>query len=153
MNRPSWDEYFLAIAREVTKRSVCLRHQIGAVIVRNKRILTTGYNGPPSGIMHCEARGGCKRARENIPSGTRLDEDYALHAEMNAIVQAALHGVSTEGATLYCTHEPCSLCAKAIINAGIRRVVSSEFYANNAFASKLLCEAGIAVEIVSPVGS
>jgi len=147
LSRPSWDEYFLNIARVIASRSVCLRHQIGAVIVREKQLLTTGYNGPPRGLKHCDERGGCKREKECIPSGTRLDEDYALHAEMNAILQAALHGVSTEGATLYCTHQPCSLCAKMIINAGIVRVVIGEGYPNS-FAIELLQEA--AIPIVSP---
>ena len=143
--RPTWDQYFLRIAGEVASRSVCLRHQIGAVIVRNKRILTAGYNGPPTGLKHCEVRGGCLRDRRKIPSGTRLDEDYALHAEANALLQAALHGVSTDGATMYCTHGPCSLCAKLMINAGIKRVVSAKPYPND-FAAELLCEAGVEQE-------
>lgn len=143
--RPSWDEYFLGIALKVAERSVCLRKQVGAVLVRDKHILTTGYNGPPAGMKHCEERGGCLRDQRNIPSGTRLNEDYALHAEANAILQAALHGVSTKDATLYCTHNPCSLCAKLMINAGITRVVSVTQYPH-AFASELLEEAGVRQE-------
>lgn len=145
MTRPAWDDYFLNIAREAAKRSTCLRHHIGAVIVRDKRILTSGYNGPPSGVMHCEDRpDGCMRT--NIPSGTRLDEDRGVHAEMNAILQAARHGVSTVGATLYCTHAPCTLCAKAIINAGIRIVVWAEAYPSE-LAGELLFEAGVTCSV------
>jgi len=120
--RPDWDDYFMEIAHVVAKRSTCLRRQIGAVIVKDKRILTTGYNGAPGGLPHCLELG-CLRDELGIESGTRQEICRALHAEQNAIIQAALYGVSTKEATLYCTHQPCSLCAKALINAGIRRIV------------------------------
>lgn len=121
--RPSWDEYFMAIAQVVASRSVCLRHKIGALIVNDDRqILSTGYNGPPRGIMHCAARGGCMRDRDNIPSGTRQEYCFGLHAEQNAIVQAAREGIRLLGSTLYCTYQPCSLCARMVVNAGIKQV-------------------------------
>ncbi|MDO8585484.1 MAG: cytidine/deoxycytidylate deaminase family protein [Armatimonadota bacterium] len=120
--RPDWDEYFMEIAEVVAKRSTCLRRQIGAVIVKDKRILATGYNGAPAGLPHCLELG-CLRDELGIASGTRHEICRALHSEQNAIVQAALYGVSTRGSTLYCTHQPCSLCAKMLINAGISRVV------------------------------
>jgi len=121
-DRPSIDEYFLEIATVVAKRSTCLRNEVGAVIVRDKRIISTGYNGAPSNIEHCLDIG-CIREEQNIESGTRHEMCRAVHAEQNAIIQAALHGVGTAGATLYCTHQPCILCAKMIINANIKRVV------------------------------
>jgi len=114
MQRPSWDEYFMGIAFEVAKRSTCLRAQVGAIIVRDKRILTTGYNGAPTGLPHC-TEVGCL-----IVNGHCV---RTLHAEQNAIIQAALHGVSVQGGTMYVTHQPCLTCAKMIINAGIKRVV------------------------------
>ncbi|MDD3041352.1 MAG: cytidine/deoxycytidylate deaminase family protein [Methanosarcinaceae archaeon] len=125
--RPSLDEYFLEIAFVVGKRATCLRNNVGAVIVRDKRIISTGYNGAPRGMDHC-LEIGCMREQENIPSGTRHEKCRAVHAEQNAIIQAALHGVSTDGATLYCTHQPCILCAKMIINASIERVVYATPY-------------------------
>ena len=120
--RPDWDEYFMEIAHVVARRSTCLRHEIGAIIVKDKRIVATGYNGAPSGLPHCLELG-CLRDKLGIESGTRQEICRALHSEQNAIIQAALYGVSTKDSTLYCTHQPCSLCAKAIINAGVRRVV------------------------------
>ena len=125
--RSSLDQYFMSIADAVATRSTCLRHHVGAVIVRDKHIVATGFNGAPRGLPHC-LNVGCIRDQENIPSGTRTERCMAVHSEINAIIQAALHGVSTDGATLYCTHQPCSSCAKAIINAGIRRVVYGEEY-------------------------
>ncbi len=139
--RPGWDEYFLEIAHVVAKRSTCVRRQIGAVIVRDRRILTTGYNGAPSGLRHC-LETGCLRDQLGIPSGTRTEMCRALHSEMNAIIQAAQHGVSTKGATLYCTHQPCSVCARMLINAGITRVVYTGGYPDD-FSMELLQEAGI----------
>lgn len=121
-DRPSIDEYFIEIASVVAKRSTCMRNRVGAVIVRDKRIISTGYNGAPSNMQHCLDIG-CIRQQQNIESGTRHEKCRAVHAEQNAIIQAALHGVMTEGATLYCTHQPCILCAKMIINAKIKRVV------------------------------
>ncbi|ABE52864.1 deoxycytidylate deaminase [Methanococcoides burtonii] len=125
--RPSIDEYFLEIASVVSKRSTCLRNKVGAVIVRNKRILSTGYNGAPSNMEHC-LEIGCIRQQNNIASGTRHEKCRAVHAEQNAIIQAALHGVSIGGATVYCTHQPCILCAKMIINSNITKVVYSTSY-------------------------
>lgn len=121
--RPSWDEYFMAIAQVVASRSVCLRHRIGAVIVNEDRqILSTGYNGPPRGMRHCAERGGCIRARNGVASGTRQEYCFGLHAEQNAIVQAAREGIRLVGSTLYCSYKPCSLCARMIVNAGIGQV-------------------------------
>jgi len=143
--RPSWDEYFMGIARLVSTRSTCLRRQVGAVIVRDRRILTTGYNGPPRGIAHCDVVG-CLREQMGVPSGQRLDICRALHAEQNAIIQAALHGVSTEGAMIYVTHQPCFTCAKMIINAGIVRVVYGEGYPDE-LARQVLEEARVELEM------
>ncbi|ETA67603.1 MAG: dCMP deaminase [Methanolobus sp.] len=125
--RPSIDEYFLEIATVVAKRSTCLRNRVGAVIARDKRILSTGYNGAPRNMEHCLDIG-CIRQQNNIASGTRHEKCRAVHAEQNAIIQAALHGVSTDGATLYCTHQPCILCAKMIINSNIKKVVYIQPY-------------------------
>ncbi|MBN1134410.1 MAG: cytidine/deoxycytidylate deaminase family protein [Methanosarcinaceae archaeon] len=130
IDRPSIDEYFIEIASVVAKRSTCIRNRVGAVIVRDKRIISTGYNGAPSNMQHCLDIG-CIRQQQNIESGTRHEKCRAVHAEQNAIIQAALHGVVTEGATLYCTHQPCILCAKMIINAKIKRVVYVTPYPDN----------------------
>jgi len=127
VQRPTLDEYFMEIAQVVAKRSTCLRNQVGAVIVIDKRILSTGYNGAPRNLQHCLDIG-CIRQQQNIASGTRHELCRAVHAEQNAIIQSALHGVSTENATLYCTHQPCVLCAKMIINSKIKRVVFSNHY-------------------------
>jgi len=139
--RPDWDQYFLEIAQVVAKRSTCVRRQIGAVIVRDRRILTTGYNGAPSGLKHCIEMG-CLRDELGIASGTRHEMCRALHSEMNAVIQAAQHGVSTRGATIYSTRQPCSVCARMIINAGIIRVVYTGDYPDD-FSMELLREAGI----------
>lgn len=141
MDRPGLDEYFMEIASVVSKRSTCLRNRVGAVIVRDKRILSTGYNGAPTGLEHCDVVG-C--LREKVESGTRHELCRAVHAEQNAIIQAALHGVSIEGATLYCTHQPCILCAKMMINARIRRVVYRNQYPDEG-ALRFLEQAGIEV--------
>ena len=125
MSRPELDDYFMEIANVAASRSTCLRRKAGAVLVRDKRILSTGYNGVPKGLLHCEDTG-CPRA--DYPSGTHHELCRAVHSEQNAIVQAAIHGVSIEGSTLYCTHQPCTLCAKMLINAGIKRVVYREDY-------------------------
>ena len=118
---------------------------VGAIIVKNKRILTTGYNGAPAGIFNCRDKGECMRDKMGIPSGTRQELCYAVHAEQNAIIQAAKLGVSVDGATLYCTHQPCTICTKMIINSGITRVVYKYPYPDE-FAGKLFAEAGISVE-------
>ncbi len=150
MDRPSWDDYFLKIAREVAERSTCLRRKVGAVLVRDKRILTTGYNGAPHGIAHC-AEVGCLRDKLGVPSGERHELCRGLHAEQNAVIQAAVHGVSADGSTLYCTNHPCSLCSKMLINAGVERVVAEEGYPDK-LAGEFLEEAGIAVEVKGPAG-
>ncbi len=128
----------------VAKRSTCLRRQVGAVIVKDKRILATGYNGAPSGLKHCEEVG-CIREKEDIPSGQRHELCRGLHAEQNAIIQAAYHGISIKDSTLYCTNFPCVICAKMIINAGIKEVIYEEGY-DDLLAMELLKEAGIKVE-------
>lgn len=140
-SRPSWDDYFFQIAQQVATRSTCLRRRVGAVLVKDKRILSTGYNGAPRGISHC-VEVGCLREQLKIPSGERHELCRALHAEQNAIVQAALHGVKIEGASLYSTHQPCSLCAKMIINAGIVEVYFDEGYPDE-LAATFFAEAGI----------
>ena len=141
IERPSLDEYFMEIACVVGKRSTCLRNHVGALFVKNKRLLSTGYNGAPAGLQHCDEVG-C--AREGVASGTRHELCRAVHAEQNAIIQAALHGVSIEGATLYCTHQPCVLCAKMLINARISRVVYSRSYPDDT-ALRFLAQAGVEV--------
>ena len=143
--RPSWDEYFMQIARDLGTRSTCLRRHVSAVIVRDKRILSTGYNGAPRGVAHCEEVG-CLREKLGIPSGQRQEICRGLHAEQNAIIQAALHGVSVEGATIYCTHQPCITCAKMIINAGIVRVVCANAYPDE-FSRGMLEEASVQLEV------
>jgi len=130
MDRPSWDAYFMGIALLVAKRSTCLRRSVGAVIVKDKRILATGYNGAPSGIEHCSVTG-CLRERLKVPSGERHELCRGIHAEQNAIIQAAYHGVSIKDAVLYCTNLPCSICAKMIINAGITRIYFQSGYADS----------------------
>ncbi len=125
--RPDWGPYFMEIARIVSMRSTCLRRNVGAVIVKNKRILASGYNGAPSGLRHC-AEVTCLREKMNVASGERHELCRGLHAEQNAIIQAAYHGVSINGAELYCTHLPCSICIKMLINAGIGEIYYEEGY-------------------------
>lgn len=144
-NRPSVDEYFMEIAGVVSKRSTCLRHKNGAVLVRDNHIISTGYNGAPSGLPHC-SEVGCLREKNKIPSGERHELCRGAHAEANAIVQAALHGTSTEGSTMYSTHQPCSFCAKLIINAKIREVVYVFPYPDQ-LALDLLAEAGVKMRL------
>ncbi len=141
--RPSWDEYFMDIVGVVARRSTCVRRKVGAALVRDRRILSTGYNGAPSGMAHCLDRG-CLRLEMNVPSGERHELCRGLHAEQNAIIQAALHGVSVREATLYCTNQPCVICAKMIINAGIIRIVIRDGYQDD-LAAEMLQEAGIEV--------
>ena len=141
--RPTWDTYFMDITVLVAKRSTCTRRAVGAVVVRDKRILTTGYNGAPSGISHCGVVG-CLRERLNITSGQRHELCRGIHAEQNAIIQAAFHGVSIRGATLYCTNLPCSICVKMLINAGITEIVYQDGYPDP-LAENLLREAQIRV--------
>jgi len=142
--RPNLDAYFIEIARVVSKRSTCLRHKNGAVLVRNKNIISTGYNGAPSGLPHC-IEVGCLREKIMVPSGERHELCRGAHAEANAIVQAALHGANTEGSIMYSTHRPCSFCAKLIINAKIRKVVYIFSYPDQ-LAEDLLKSAGVELE-------
>jgi len=144
--RPELDEYFLKIASVVAERSTCRRHHMGAIAVRDKHILSTGYNGAAAGLKDCLELG-CLRDELGIKSGTRQEICRAIHAEQNAIIQAALHGVSLEGATMYCTHTPCVLCAKMMVNARIKRSVSFGKYVDDEFI-KLFEEAGIEVDIL-----
>jgi dCMP deaminase len=130
MTRPSWDQYFMEITALVARRSTCLRRQVGAVLVKDRNILATGYNGSPSGVAHC-LDVGCLREQLGVPSGQRHELCRGLHAEQNAIIQAAKHGTSIDGATIYCTTMPCVICTKMIINAGIRRLVYAEGYADS----------------------
>ncbi len=146
MKRPSWDEYFLSIAKLVATRSTCLRRNVGAVVVKNKQVLATGYNGAPSGIVHCEEVG-CMREELGIPSGERHELCRALHAEQNAFLQAARHGISLDRGTLYITTQPCSICAKMIINVGIKKVVIEGSYPDE-MAINFLNEAGVELAIM-----
>ncbi|MFC1956370.1 cytidine/deoxycytidylate deaminase family protein [Chloroflexota bacterium] len=143
--RPSSDEYFLKIASVVAERSTCRRHHVGAVAVRDKHILSTGYNGAASGTRDCLELG-CIRDKLNIPSGTRHEICRGIHAEQNVIIQASLHGVSIEGSTIYCTHTPCILCAKMLVNARIKRLVSFGSYNDDAFI-ELFRETGIEIDM------
>ena len=142
MKRPSWDEYFMQITELVATRATCLRRKVGAIIVKDKRILATGYNGPPSGLPHCDELGGCLRDKLNVPSGERHEISRAVHAEQNAIIQAARFGVPIDGSTMYVTHHPCFICAKMIINAGIKKIVVKEGYPDE-LSKEMLKEAGI----------
>ena len=146
ITRPGADEYFLKIASVVAERSTCLRHHMGAVAVKDKHILTTGFNGAPSGLKDCLELG-CLRNENNIPSGTRTEICRAIHAEQNVIIQAALHGISLEGCTIYCTHTPCVLCAKMMVNSKVKRVVIFTKYADDSF-KELFREAGIQVDVL-----
>ena len=141
-----WDKRFIDMARLVSTWSSCFQtnRQVGAVIVKNKRVMTTGYNGAASGIKSCKERGSCLRRELNIPSGTRHEICYATHAEQNAIIQAAKLGVCIDGATLYCTHQPCVICAKMIINSGIKRIVYKDGYPDE-FSMQLLRESGVEI--------
>jgi dCMP deaminase len=141
--RPSWDEYFLEVARLVARRATCLRRSVGAVLVKDKKILATGYNGSPSGLSHCIDIG-CLRQKLKIPSGERHELCRGLHAEQNVLLQAALHGVSTKDSILYITNQPCIICAKMLINAGIREIVTSGDYPDK-LSGKFLKEAKIRV--------
>lgn len=139
--RPGWDEYFMKMALLVAERSTCLRHHVGAVIVRDKRILTTGYNGAASGTKDC-LQLGCLREKMKIPSGTRHEICRAIHAEQNAIIQAGLHGINLKDAVIYCTHSPCILCAKMLANVKISRFITCNEYPDKSF-KPLFREVGI----------
>ena len=151
MSRPSWDSYFMGIARVVATRSTCLRRQVGALMVKDRRLLTTGYNGSPRGLAHCRELG-CLREKQQVPSGERHELCRGLHAEQNAIIQAAIYGVSIEGAALYCTHFPCSLCAKMLINAGISHLAVGSDYPDP-LSKELLQEAGIEIRLITDISN
>ena len=140
-NRPSWQTYFVDITFLVAKRSTCLRRAVGALIVKDKRILSTGYNGAPTGIKHC-IETGCLREKLNVPSGEKHELCRGIHAEQNAIIQAAYHGASIKDATLFCTNMPCSICAKMIINAGIKKIYYHSGYADS-MSEEMFTETGI----------
>ena len=144
--RPSWDSYFMKIAEDVSTRSTCLRRQVGAVIVKDKRMLTTGYNGAPTGISHCTEQN-CLRILYNVPSGERHELCRGLHAEQNAIIQAAYYGVSVNGAAIYVTHQPCSICTKMLINSGIKSFIFRAPYKDD-LAQEMIAEAGISCRIL-----
>jgi len=141
--RPSWDVYFSELARLVASRSTCKRRQVGAILVRGDRIIATGYNGAPQGLAHC-LDVGCLREEMEIPSGHRYELCRGVHAEQNAIINAAIYGVSTVDSTLYCTNQPCILCARMLINAGVKRVVHQGDF-DDELALKFFREAGVEV--------
>ena len=141
LNRPDWDSYFLMIAKVVASRSTCMRRNVGAVLVNDQQILSTGYNGAPKGIIHCE-EAGCLREKLGIPSGERHEICRGSHAEINAIAQAAYAGVATAGCWLYCTHEPCAYCTKALINCGCRRIVYIHPYPDR-ISREIILQSGI----------
>ena len=141
MDRPSWEEYFMDITRLVARRSTCLRRQVGAILVKEKNVLAPGYNGTPSGITHCSETG-CLREQLKVPSGERHELCRGLHAEQNAIIQAARHGINISGSTLYCTNSPCIICTKMLINADIAKVVYLDGYPDQ-LSMDMLREAGI----------
>ncbi|MCM8801070.1 MAG: dCMP deaminase family protein [Candidatus Omnitrophica bacterium] len=143
--RPSWDEYFLQVAQLVARRSTCLRRQVGAVAVKDKRILATGYNGAPSGLAHCEDIG-CLRQRLKVPSGERQELCRALHAEQNIIIQAVIHKIDLKGSTIYVTNQPCVTCSKMLISVGVKEIVVLEGYPDK-LARRLLKEAKIKLKI------
>ena len=142
-SRPSWDEYFMDIVRDVATRSTCRRRKVGAILVKDKRIIATGYNGGPTGLAHC-LEIGCLREQLGIPSGQQHELCRGVHAEQNAIIQAARYGVHTDGSTLYCTTQPCVQCTKMLLNAGVTEIIFSEGYPDG-LALQLLQESGIKV--------
>ncbi|MEZ4526841.1 MAG: cytidine/deoxycytidylate deaminase family protein [Desulfobacterales bacterium] len=141
--RPSWEEYFMDITELVARRSTCIRRSVGAVIVKDRRLLATGYNGAPSGLAHC-CETGCMREKQNVPSGQRHELCRGIHAEQNAIIQAAYHGVSIKDASLFCTNLPCAICAKMLINAGIKTICYKSGYADP-LSVEMFREAGVQV--------
>lgn len=144
--RPNWDKTWMAVARTMAARSTCLRRRVGAVLVRDNRIIASGYNGAPKGLPHCEETG-CVREKLGVPSGERHELCRGVHAEENCIIQAAVFGVSTVGAELYCTHQPCSMCAKTLINAGIRAVYYADGYPDD-MVLRMFDEAGVLAQRV-----
>ena len=149
-SRPDWDDYFMEITHVVARRSTCLRRKVGTLLVRDRRILATGYNGAPKGLAHCADLGGCYREKHNIPSGQRQELCRAVHAEQNAIIQAAVHGVKLEkGVTCYSTTQPCVTCAKMLINANVSRIVYEGEYPDP-LARQMLQEAGVKLQRYEP---
>ncbi len=148
MQKLNWDKYFMMLAHHVAIRSNCVRRQVGAIIVKDRHIIATGYNGTPRGLKNCND-GGCPRCNSDAPSGTALDECLCSHAEENAIVQAAYHGVSINGASIYTTLSPCIHCAKMIINAGIREVFHDAFYSADELSFRILSEAGVTIKRIT----
>lgn len=142
-DRPSWDQYFMKITSDVSERATCVKRKVGAIIVKGRRILSSGYNGAPKGFIHCSERG-CLRKEMKVPSGQRHELCRGLHAEQNAIIQAAVHGVKIEGGTLYCTYQPCVICVKMMINAGIKRLVYGGGYPDQ-LAQDMLKESEVEV--------
>jgi dCMP deaminase len=151
MPRPSWDEYFMSIAEQVSGRSTCMRRQTGAVLVKDKRILATGYNGTPAGLPHCEAVG-CLREQRGIASGENHELCRGIHAEQNAVIQAARYGIPIEGATIYSTHQPCVLCAKILINAGVVDIAFRDPYPDP-LSGELLAAAGVDPRVIERPGT
>ncbi len=149
--RPGWDDYFMKIAEDVATRATCIRRRVGAVIVKDKWIISTGYNGVPTKITHCTEET-CLRTKYNVPSGERHELCRGLHAEQNAIIQAALHGVSINGAVIYVTTQPCSICTKMLINSGIKKFIYREPY-KDPLSEEMILEAGIEIVIYSPRSS
>ena len=147
ISRPGWDEYFLSFAALASRRSTCLRRKVGAIAVKDYRILATGYNGAPSGLMHCAHAGGCLREELKVPSGQNHELCRGVHAEQNVIIQAAVHGVCLEGATVYCTHTPCTICAKMLINCKIGMLVCLQTYGDER-ALEMLREADVLTSVV-----
>lgn len=140
-DRPSWHEYFMGICELVAQRSTCTRRKVGAVLVKDKRILCSGYNGAPAKVPHCKETG-CLRAELNVPSGEKHELCRGVHAEQNAIIQAACHGIQVAGASIYCTNQPCSICAKMIINAGIKTVYYTDGY-DDSLTLEMFDKAGV----------
>ena len=147
-HRPSWDEYFMTLANQVATRTTCLRRAVGAVVVKDRRILATGYNGVPSGLAHC-GETGCLRQQLGVPSGQRHEICRGLHAEQNAIIQAAKYGINIDGASIYINTQPCVVCAKMLINAGIKEIVYQNPYPDE-LAMSMLQEAGMALRVFQP---
>ena len=141
MSRPSWYQYFMSIADLAASRSTCTRRKVGAVLVKNRRIISTGYNGAPAGHQHCQEIG-CLREQLNVPSGEKHELCRGVHAEQNVIIQAAFHGIPVAGASLYCTTQPCSICAKMIINAGIKKVYFKKGY-DDPLSLEMFAQAGV----------
>ncbi len=146
MDRPDWNEYFMRMAELAAERSTCVRRKVGAVLVKDRRVLATGYNGAPKKLPHCEETG-CLREKMNVTSGQRHEICRGIHAEQNLIAQSAFHGVKTEGATVYCTNQPCIICAKLLINAGIKQIYFKNPY-DDEFTRKILEQSDVNFELL-----